>query len=135
MLHEGVPTADDSNGRTIITPNHWRFALQIRCDAPFGYQLEAKYGALTMPGLTDVPPGFTTAVPYHVSAYMDAGGLAVYSSCSGSLLRARSPHCSGQSGSAQESTLRVRMDLAEGDAVPLAGDYSETIRVFVGPIY
>jgi hypothetical protein len=118
----------------VTRPGSRNYAFALNCNAPFGYRLEAQYGALTNAAAGPVPSGFTAAVPYDVAVHIPIDGPSIDDRCAGDTIRAGRVSCpfstSGNNialGSQAQLTITW---MAPGE-MPLAGAYVERLTVMV----
>lgn len=118
----------------ITKPGRKHYSFTVNCNAPFAYRLEAKYGALTHADGGSAP-GFTNSVPYEVAMHIPTDGNTIDDRCSGESIRAgqvRCPFSNSGAGIALGSAGQLTLAWTPGNAVPVAGQYFDYIKVIVG---
>ena len=118
----------------ISKPGHKIFNLNVNCNAPFEYRLEAQHGALTHESAADAPRGFLAQVPYRVAVHIPTDAGVINDRCSGESIRAGAVHCrfsDSGNGIALDSSGRLMVAWAP-DGIPLAGKYSDRLTITVG---
>lgn len=119
----------------ITKPGRKLYGFTVNCNAPFAYRLEAQYGALTHEGGGVAPAGLAVAVPYEVGMHIPTDALAIDDRCSGESIRSgqvRCPFSNSGAGIALGSAAQLTLAWKPGNAVPLAGQYSDSIKIIVG---
>lgn len=110
------------------------FRFLVNCNAPFGYRLEAQYGALTNTGVEKASDGFAAAVAYDVIVRIPTDGAPIHDWCSSESLRSGRVTCLF-SNSGNAIALRSQAELSLTWRSPgktlMAGQYVDrlTIRV------
>jgi hypothetical protein len=118
----------------ITRPGRKDYAFLLNCNAPFGYRLEAQYGALTNTGVEKAPDGFAAAVPYDVTVRIPTDGAPIQDWCSSESIRSGRVTCPF-SNSGNAIALRSQAELSLTWRSPgktlMAGQYVDwlTIRV------
>jgi spore coat protein U-like protein len=119
----------------ITKPGRRHYSFTVNCNAPFAYRLEAQYGALTHEGGGVAPAGLAGAVPYEVAMHIPTDALTINDRCSGESIRSgqvRCPFSNSGAGIALGSAAQLTLAWTPGNAVPLAGQYSDCIKIIVG---
>ena len=119
----------------ITKPGRKQYSFTVNCNAPFAYRLEAQYGALTHESAGVAPAGLAGAVPYEVAMHIPTDALTINDRCSGESIRSgqvRCPFSNSGAGIALGSAAQLTLAWTPGNAVVLAGRYSDSIKLIVG---
>ena len=119
----------------ITKPGRRHHSFTVNCNAPFAYRLEAQYGALTHESGGVAPAGLAGAVPYEVAMHIPTDALTIHDRCSGESIRSGQVRChfsNSGAGIALGSAAQLTLAWTPGNAVPLAGQYTESIKIIIG---
>ena len=120
----------------VSAPGSTSLPFQVRCNTPFTFAVTSSAGALKTDAATP-SPGFTAAIPYTVELNIPTNIGAIAGSCTSAALKQGGTGCSFPS-SGQGVALAGDASLLlswQTNAVALAGAYTDTLTLSVGPLY
>jgi hypothetical protein len=109
----------------------YRFLLS--CNAPFGYRLEAQYGALTYKAAL-VPEGSPSALPYEIAIHIPTDGKPIDDRCTADSLRAgrvRCPFSHSSDAIALNAESRLTVAWSAATIQSAAGNYADQLTLSV----
>jgi hypothetical protein len=120
--------------KDITRPGQRDYAFVVNCNAPFGYRLEARHGALTNDDGSVAPAGFIASVPYDVAILIPTDISTIRDNCTGASIRAGQVNCPfSDSGNGIALGREAKLTVAwRPRGVPVAGRYTDRLAITLG---